>query len=151
MRRSPFLILTAALLSLAACSGQGITGLDQALYNGTFSGPATFSISNPLANSVSPTGETIKLTLSQLGRDFTGTFTVADSSGQSLYAGTVAGRTTSTGADFTFVIPPTCPGVMYGSFTVSNGDLTGSAAGRDCNAQAPGNNVHITFTNLARQ
>lgn len=151
MRRRPFLVLTATLLSLAACSGEGITGLDQELYNGTFSGPATFSISSPSTGIGAASGETVKLTLSQLGRDFTGTFAVTDSSGQSLYAGTVAGRTTSTGADFTFVIPPTCPGVMYGSFTVSNGDLTGSAAGRDCNAGAPGNNVHITFTNLARQ
>lgn len=142
----------AAILSLAACSGKGITGLDQELYNATFSGPAMFSISNSGA-SIAPSapGETIKMTLSQLGRDFTGTFTVADSSGKSLYAGSVAGRTTSAGADFTFVIPPTCAGVMYGSFTVSNGGLNGSADGRDCNAQASGNNVHITFTNLVRQ
>lgn len=145
------MVTTAAILSLAACSGKGITGLDQELYNATFLGPATFSISNSSAGIAAAPGETIKMTLSQLGRDFTGTFTVADSSGQSLYAGSVAGRTTSTGADFTFVIPPTCSGVMYGSFTVSNGDLTGSAAGRDCNAQASGDNVHITFSNLVRQ
>jgi len=41
MKRRAFLALTAAILSLAACSGDTITGLDQALYNATYSGPAT--------------------------------------------------------------------------------------------------------------
>jgi hypothetical protein len=145
-------VLTAALLALAACSSDSVTGLDQTIYNATYSGPATFWMSSPLANTVPPpSGETMSMTLSQLGRDFTGSFTVTDSTGNPVYSGSVAGRTTSSGGDFTFVIPGACPGTMYGSFTSTDAALTGSASGRDCSAPSLGTGLHITFTNLARR
>lgn len=151
MKRRAFHLAAAACLSLAACSGESVTGLDQAIYNATFSGPASYWISDAMGDaSLVPAGEKLSMTLSQLGRDFTGTFTVADSSGTSVYQGTVKGRTTSAGGDITFVIPPTCAGVLYGSFTVSDGVLSGSAAGRDCSVSGANAAVHITFTNLAR-
>lgn len=151
MPRRAFL-LTAALLSLAACSGQNITGLDQALYNATYSGSATFQYPTTNANSpASPAPLRISMTLSQLGQNFTGTFLLADSTGQRVYAGSVTGKTTNTGADFTFVVPTPCPGTLYGSFTVANTELSGSANGRDCNSTGTGGEIGITFTNLVRQ
>jgi len=157
MKRRAFLVLTAAILALAACSGQAITGLDQALYNATYSGPATFHpgaipVSVP-QNQASPL--TFTMTTSQLGQSFTGTFAVTDSTtGQQVYAGAITGKTTNAGADITLVVPSPCPGTLYGSFTVSgNGNLTGFAAGRDCNATSgsTASDVQITFTNLVRQ
>jgi hypothetical protein len=150
MRKGAYMIAAAAL-SLAACSGGTVTGLDQVVYNATYKGPANFWIALPSANTPpAPAGETMLMTLSQLGRDFTGDFVVADSLGQPIYSGSVSGRATSTGGDFTFVIPATCAGTMYGAFTVSNGALDGTADGRNCGATV-GSNVHITFTNLVRQ
>lgn len=151
------LLLTAAILAIVACSGQAITGLDQALYNATYSGPATFHpgaipVSVP-QNQASPL--TFTMTTSQLGQSFTGTFAVTDSTtGQQLYSGAITGKTTNTGADITLVVPSPCPGTLYGSFTVSGtGALTGSASGRDCNATSgsTASDVQITFTNLVRQ
>jgi hypothetical protein len=151
MKRRAFLLLPAAILALTACSSGPITGLDQALYNATFTGAATFA--NPLPNaSVAPSAPlTISMTLSQLGQNFTGTFSLADSTGQPVYSGSVTGKPTNTGADFTFVIPGPCAGVLYGSFTVANAQLTGAATGRDCSDAASGTNIRITFTNLVRQ
>ena len=152
MKRRAFQLLAAASLSLAACSGEGITGLDLAVYNATYSGAATYWVSAPGANMMpTPSGERISMTLSQLGQGFSGSFTVADSAGAPIYEGSVKGRSTSTGGDITFVIPPTCAGVLYGSFSVSNGALSGSAVGRDCTVSGAGAAVHINFTNLARQ
>ena len=94
---------------------------------------------------------TISMTLSQLGQNFTGTFSLADTTGQRVYSGSVTGKPTNTGADFTFVIPGPCAGVLYGSFTVANAQLTGAATGRDCSDAASGTNIRITFTNLVRQ
>jgi hypothetical protein len=150
MTRGAFIVVAAAF-SIAACSGESVTGLDQMLYNATYSGPVTFQRSPIDAGIGAAQPSTVAMKLSQLGRDFTGTFTVADSSGRSVYSGSVMGRTTTSGADFTFVIPPECPGVLHGSFTVSNGELAGSATGRDCGATGDGDNVQITFTNLVRQ
>ncbi|MEO7043096.1 MAG: hypothetical protein ABI035_12605 [Gemmatimonadaceae bacterium] len=146
------LLLTAALLSMAACSGENITGLDQAVYNATYSGSATFQspIANP-NNSASPEPVRISMTLSQLGQNFTGTFLLADSTGQRVYAGSVTGKTTNTGADLTFVVPAPCAGTLYGSFTVADAEISGSANGRDCNSTATGGGIGITFTNLVRQ
>jgi hypothetical protein len=153
MRRHAFQFLAATVLSIAACSGENITGLDQALYNATYSGPATFA--NPLPNidvPASPPPRRISMTLSQLGQNFTGTFLLSDTTGQRIYAGSITGKTTNTGADFTIVVPAPCPGALYGSFTVSgDGALTGSATGRDCSDASTGTNIRITFTNLVRQ
>lgn len=148
LRRFRFL---AAILALAACSSAAITGLDQALYNATYTGAATFANPVPNANVAPPTPLTISMTLSQLGQNFTGTFSLADSTGQPVYSGSVTGKPTNTGADFTLVIPGPCAGVLYGSFTVSNSQLTGAATGRDCTDAASGTNIRITFTNLVRQ
>lgn len=154
------LLVTAAILSLAACSGEAITGLDQALYNATYSGPATLqrSPSPPIDLILGPSPLPVvrfTMTTSQLGQSFSGTFALTDSTtGQQLYAGSLTGKTTNLGADFTFVVPAPCPGTLYGSFTVSgNGNLTGFANGRDCNATSgsTASNVQITFTNLVRQ
>ncbi|MEO7104290.1 MAG: hypothetical protein ABI311_12900 [Gemmatimonadaceae bacterium] len=162
--RKRLLLLT--LLSLAACSGENITGLDQAVYNATYSGAASFSLpfytpalsvsppTPPSADLSTPPAPTfrISMTLSQLGQNITGTFLVADSTGTRVYSGSVTGKTTNTGADFTFVVPAPCPGALYGSFTVSNGELSGAANGRDCaSGGRTGSNVYITFTNLVRQ
>jgi len=151
------LLLTATILSLAACSGQAITGLDQALYNATYSGPATFH-PGTIPASIPPSQAsplTFTMTTSQLGQSFSGTFALTDSTtGQQLYSGSLTGKTTNTGADLTLVVPSPCPGTLYGSFTVSGtGALTGSASGRDCNATSgsTASNVQITFTNLVRQ
>jgi hypothetical protein len=151
MIRGALTAAAALALSLSACSGQTATGLDQMVYNATYSGQAVLQRS-PVEGGVlrQPPPMTLTMTLAQLGQDFTGTFVVADSSGQTFYYGSVAGRTTSGGADFTFVVPPVCPGALYGSWTVSGGALSGAAAGRDCGASAADNNVHITFTNLVR-
>src|SRR6185437_5534572 len=157
MKRRAFFALSAAILTLAACSGAAITGLDQALYNATYSGPATFHPGTTPASlppsQASPL--TFTMTTSQLGQSFSGTFALTDSTtGQQLYAGSLTGKTTNLGADITLVVPSPCPGTLYGSFTVSgNGNLTGFANGRDCNATAgsTASNVQITFTNLVRQ
>jgi len=158
MKRRAFLALTAAAISLAACSGDTITGLDQALYNATYSGPATlqrapYLTTDPILGQ-SPVVR-FTMTTSQLGQSFTGTFALTDSTtGQPLYSGSLTGKTTNIGADLTLVVPSPCPGTLYGSFTVSgNGNLTGFANGRDCNATSgsSASNVQITFTNLVRQ
>ena len=145
------MVAVAAGLSLAACSGQSATGLDQMVYNATYTGPGTIQGSPIAAAPLPPTRPmTVTMTLAQLGQDFSGTFSVADTLARPIYSGSVTGRSTSAGASFTFVVPAPCAGTLYGSFTVSSGQLTGSAAGRDCNAGATGNNVQITFTNLVR-
>jgi hypothetical protein len=157
MKRRAFLVLTAAILSLAACSGEAITGLDQALYNATYSGPATLQrgLNFPTDPLFPPPVVRFTMTTSQLGQSFSGTFALTDSTtGQQLYAGSLTGKTTNTGASLTLVVPAPCPGTLYGSFTVSgNGNLTGFANGRDCNATSgsTASNVQITFTNLVRQ
>ena len=153
MRRHAFIVAAVAAtaaLSLAACSGGTATGLDQMVYNAAYSGPGTFQRSPIEAGAPASSSRAVRVTIStsQLGQDFSGTFSIADSTGLTLYTGGITGRTTSAGGDFTFVIPPPCVGAMYGSFGVVNGALTGSAAGRDCDASATGNNVQITFTNL---
>lgn len=150
------LLLTAAVLALAACSGQAITGLDQALYNATYSGPATIQGLPILTvdTTFAPPAVRFTMTTSQLGQTFSGTFVFTNSaSGQQLYSGNLTGKTDNTGASLVLVVPSPCPGTLYGSFTVSaTGTLTGSASGRDCNAgPAPASNVQITFTNLVRQ
>jgi hypothetical protein len=141
-----------AAFSLAACSGAAATGLDQMIYNATYSGPATLRLPVPLGGGALAPAQplTLTMTLSQLGQDFSGTFAITDTLARSLYSGSVTGRSTSAGADFTLVVPPPCAGALYGSFSVSNGQLTGSAAGRDCGVVAVGNNIRITFTNLVR-
>ena len=160
MNRRAFLALTAAILACAACSGQAITGLDQALYNATYSGPATLQRGPflPIILILGPPPSPVirfTMTTSQLGQSFSGTFALTDSTtGQQLYAGSLTGKTTNLGADITLVVPSPCPGTLYGSFTVSgNGNLTGFANGRDCNATAgsTASDVQITFTNLVRQ
>ena len=151
------LLLAAAILSLAACSGDTITGLDQALYNATYSGPATLQrgLNFPTDPLFPPPVVRFTMTTSQLGQTFSGTFVLTDSTtGQQLYAGSLTGKTTNLGADLTLVVPSPCPGTLYGSFTVSGtSQLTGSASGRDCNAPSgsTASNVQITFTNLVRQ
>src|SRR6185437_2869351 len=156
MKRRAFLVL-AAILACAACSGQAITGLDQALYNATYSGPATLQrgLNFPTDPTFPPPVVRFTMTTSQLGQSFTGTFALTDSTtGQQLYTGSLTGKTTNLGADLTLVVPSPCPGTLYGSFTVSgNGNLTGFANGRDCNATSgsSASNVQITFTNLVRQ
>ena len=156
MRRLPFpFVVIAALsaaVSLAACSGAAATGLDQMIYNATYSGAATLQRSPAPAGATTAPSQplTLTMTLSQLGQDFSGTFAVNDTLSRPLYSGSVTGRSTSAGADFTLVVPPPCAGVLYGSFSVSGGQLTGSAAGRDCGAGSAGNNVQLTFTNLVR-
>jgi hypothetical protein len=156
MKRRAFLVL-AAILALAACSGDTITGLDQALYNATYSGPATLQrgLNFPTDPLFPPPVVRFTMTTSQLGQSFSGTFALTDSTtGQQLYAGSLTGKTTNTGASLTLVVPAPCPGTLYGSFTVSgNGNLTGFANGRDCNATSgsTASNVQITFTNLVRQ
>lgn len=149
-RRVSFPFAIIAALSLAACSGAAATGLDQMIYNATYSGPATLQRSPIPAGPTAAQPLTLTMTLSQLGQDFSGTFVVTDTLARSLYSGSVTGRSTSAGADFTLVVPPPCAGVLYGSFSVSSGQLTGSAAGRDCGAGSAGNNVQLTFTNLVR-
>jgi hypothetical protein len=154
---SRVLLLTAAILSLAACSGDTITGLDQALYNATYSGPATLQRGPSLVTDLMfiPPPVRFTMTTSQLGQSFSGTFVLTDSTtGQQLYSGALTGKTTNLGADLTLVVPSPCPGALYGSFTVSGtSQLTGSASGRDCNATSgsTASNVQITFTDLVRQ
>ena len=147
------MIAAAATLSLAACSGEGITGLSQMVYNATYAGPATLRPLVVPAQQQQPAGQPLTMTvvLAQLGQNFGGTFSIADSAGHAVYAGSITGKVTSSGADITLVVPAPCAGTLYGSFTVSNGELNGSATGRDCMADASGNNVQITFTNLVRQ
>jgi hypothetical protein len=157
MKRRAFLVITTAILAVAACSGEAITGLDQALYNATYSGPATLQrgLNFPTDPLFPPPVVRFTMTTSQLGQTFSGTFALTDSTtGQQLYAGSLTGKTTNTGASLTLVVPAPCPGTLYGSFTVSgNGNLTGFANGRDCNATSgsTASNVQITFTNLVRQ
>ena len=145
------MLAAAATFSLAACSGEGITGLTQMVYNATYSGPAALQRSPVPASLPSDASQLgITMVLSQLGQNFGGTFSITDSTGNAVYTGSITGKATATGADITLVVPPPCAGTLYGSFTVANGELTGSAAGRDCGADASGNNVQITFTNLVR-
>jgi hypothetical protein len=148
MRKGAFMVV-AAVFSLAACSGETATGLDQMVYNATYTGQGTIQRSPDgfSAGAIQPA--TMTMTLAQLGQDFSGTWSVTIASGLASYTGSVTGRTTSAGADFTLVESP-CTGTLYGSWSVSNAQLTGSAAGRDCDAGATGNNVQITFTNLVR-
>lgn len=152
MKRRAFIFSALVALSLAACSGSSATGLDQMIYNATYIGPGTLQGTPVAAGSADPLTRpvTMAMTLSQLGQDFSGTFLLQDTLGKPAYAGSVTGRSTSLGADFTFVIPAPCAGTLYGSFTVANGELTGSATGRDCDSGPSGNNVQITFTNLVR-
>lgn len=153
MKSRTLLASIAAILTLGACSGDSITGLSQLVYNATYKGQATLLRAGQVPANMPLPDLPLSMTmvLSQLGQNFTGTFTVADSSGQWLYAGSVTGKVTSAGADITMVVPSPCAGTLYGSFTVPAGALDGTAAGRDCVADAPGNNVQITFTNLVRQ
>jgi hypothetical protein len=151
MRRGALAAIAAVALSLAACSGQTATGLDQMIYNATYVGQGMIVRLPPGAGErVSTPTLSVTMTLAQLGQDFSGTFSFADTSGHSVYSGAVTGRSTSAGADFTLVVPSPCPGALYGSFTVSNGELTGSATGRDCISDTTGIDVQITFTNLVR-
>lgn len=151
MRKGAFIAAFIAAFALAGCSGQSATGLDQMIYNATYTGQGTLQRSPIEAGTPVPTRPmTVTMTLAQLGQDFSGTFSVTDTLARPIYSGSVTGRSTSAGADFTFVVPSPCAGALYGSFTVSNGELTGSAAGRDCGASPTGNNVQITFTNLVR-
>ena len=140
----------AAALSLVACSGETATGLDQMVYNATYSGQGVLQRA-PGGFAGAPSQPiTFSMTLSQLGQDFTGSWTAVVTADQTTLSGGTTGRTTSAGADFTLVETP-CSGVLYGSFTVSaDGRLTGSASGRDCAAGPSGNNIQITFTNLVR-
>ena len=145
------MVAVAAGLSLAACSGQSATGLDQMVYNATYTGQGTFYRAPILQHTLPPTQPMIvTMTLAQLGQDFSGTFSVADTLARTIYSGSVTGRSTSAGADITFVVPSPCAGTLYGTFTVSGGELTGSAIGRDCGGAYGGNDVQITFTNLVR-
>lgn len=153
MKRVAITLAAAGALALSACSGAAATGLDQMVYNATYSGQGTLQRAPDIAT-VAPQPINYSMTLSQLGQDFTGTWTAVVVSDQTTYSGSIAGRTTSAGADFTLV-ELSCSGVLYGSFTVSGTDqltsqLSGSASGRDCAAGPSGNNIRITFTNLAR-
>ena len=153
MRKGAFMAAVVAAFVLAGCSGQSATGLDQMIYNATYTGQGTLQRSPVEAGTPAPPATrpmTVTMTLAQLGQDFSGTFSVTDTLARPIYSGSVTGRSTSAGADFTFVVPSPCAGALYGSFTVSNAELTGSAAGRDCGAGATGNNVQVTFTNLVR-
>ena len=143
-------IVAASALSLSACSGATATGLDQMVYNATYSGQGSVQRA-PGGYSTAPVQQlTFSMTLSQLGQDFSGTWTAVVASDQSTYSGSITGRSTSAGADFTLVETP-CSGVLYGSFGVSStGQLTGMANGRDCAAGPSGSNIQITFTNLVR-
>ena len=146
------MVAVAATLSLAACSGDSVTGFSQMVYNATYTGQGTLLRSTEQPVGLSPNQSlSMTMVLAQLGQNFTGTFSIADSSGQAVYTGSITGKVTSSGADITLVVPSPCAGTLYGSFTVSNGELNGSAAGRDCIASVPGNDVQITFTNLVRQ
>jgi hypothetical protein len=145
------MVAVAAALSLAACSGEGATSpsLDGMVYNATYTGQGTIQRSPDGFDAGAVQPATVTMTLSQLGQDFSGRWTVTLTTGFS-YSGSVTGRTTSTGADFTYV-ETSCIGTLYGSFTVAEAQLSGTATGRDCDAGATGNNVRITFTNLVRQ
>ncbi|MDQ2890411.1 MAG: hypothetical protein M3R65_07625 [Gemmatimonadota bacterium] len=153
MKRLAITLAAAGALVLSACSGAAATGLDQMVYNATYSGQGTLQRAPDITvAALQPIN--YSMTLSQLGQDFTGTWTAVVVSDQTTYSGSITGRTTSAGADFTLV-ELSCSGVLYGSFTVSGTDqltsqLSGSASGRDCAAGPSGNNVRITFTNLAR-
>jgi hypothetical protein len=152
--RIPAFLAAAAILALAGCSSDHITGLEQMVFNATFTGKGTVQRSPGDAALAAPEPATVTMTLGQLGQDFSGTWTITPVSSASALSGGVNGRTTPFGADFTFVESPPCNGTLHGSFTVTNGELTGSAAGRDCVADGSAgtaNNVQITFTNLVRQ
>ncbi len=144
------MIVAATVLTVSACSGATATGLDQMVYNATYSGQGTLQRA-PGGYSTAPVQQIgFSMTLSQLGQDFSGTWTAVVASDQSTYSGSITGRSTSAGADFTLVESP-CSGALYGSFTVSSaGQLTGTSSGRDCAAGPTGNNIQITFTNLVR-
>lgn len=150
MRRRAFFLAAISALTFTACSGAAATGLDQMVYNATYSGQGTLQ-RGPGGFSTAPSQPiTFSMTLSQLGQDFSGTWTATVASDQTTYSGGITGRATSAGADISLVETP-CSGALYGSFTVSSaGELTGSASGRDCAAGPTGNNIQITFTNLVR-
>ena len=154
MRRRAFILAAAGSLALAACSGAAATGLDGMVYNATYSGQGTVRRA-PGGYATTPAQPiNFAMTLSQLGQDFTGSWTATVIADQTTYSGSISGRTGSAGADFTLVEIP-CSGVLYGSFSVSGAaqltsQLTGSASGRDCAAGPSGDNIRITFTNLVR-
>jgi hypothetical protein len=145
-----------ATLVLGACSGSGNLATESAgngLYNATYTGAGTLQRTGGfvLGAQVVPLVQNtqVSLTLSQLGANYSGTMSNTPRNGAA-YTGDVTGHLTTTGGTLTFV-PKGCDGVLYGSFTLQgDGSLTGSLAGRDCLASAPGDNVHITFTGLVR-
>lgn len=143
-----------AVAALCACSGSGSVATETAgnfVYNQTYTGPGTIQRSSGgyASGVVQPT--TVTVTFSQLGSVFRGALVSTATSGQFADSGDVVGRVTSSGGEFTF-IQMNCQGTLHGSFVNDNGILTGAAAGRDCEAGPPasGDNVRITFTNLAR-
>ncbi len=153
MKRGAFVFIfaVAAAFSLAACSGSSATGLDQMLYNATYNGQGTIRGLAVLPGSAPAGPLRFTMTLAQLGQNFSGTFSLTDTLARPIYSGGATGRATSAGADFTFVVPAPCAGTLYGSWTVSNGQISGSAIGRDCGFSETANNVQITFTNLVKQ
>lgn len=164
MRLPPLLLGTA--LALAACSGSGNLATEtagNAVYNATYAGPGAFQrtagdrpIMSPIVGGIQTTRVT--LTLSQLGSNYSGVLSaetvlarggVADTT---TYAGGVTGHVTGTGGTLTLVPTGSCPGVLYGSFTLeANGALTGSLTGHDCASNLADENVHVTFAGLVRQ
>ncbi len=141
--------LTISAFALGGCSASVATGTaDNAIYNASYVGDGAIQRSYAGAAS-QPTSVT--LTLSTLGADFSGTLSSTLKSGLSSYAGGVSGRVTPTGGDFTYV-QSDCVGTLHGSFVLnSDGTLSGSAVGRDCNAGSTGDNVRISFSNLVRR
>ncbi len=145
-------MLLLAGMTLSGCSASVATGTaDNAIYNGTYAGQGT--IQRSPAGYVGAVSEptAVRLTLSTLGSDFSGTLTSALGSGLFMYTGGVSGRVTPSGGDFTYV-QSSCQGTLHGSFVLNDGGtISGSAVGRDCEAGATGDNVRIVFTNLVRQ
>lgn len=142
-------LVTAA--ALAACSADVATGTaDNAIYNGTYAGEGTLQRSPVGYASAVSQPTSVRLTLSTLGSDFSGTLTSALSSGFFTYTGDVSGRVTPSGGDFTYV-QRSCQGTLHGSFVLNGGSISGSAVGRDCDAGGTGDNVRIVFPNLVRQ
>lgn len=154
----PFALLLAALAVLAAggCSADVATGVaDNAIYNASYVGAGSIQRSPTGYAAAIPEPTSVTLTLSTLGASFSGplgiSLTSAPTSGLATYAGGVSGRITPSGGDFTYV-QSGCQGTLHGSFVLgADGTLSGSAAGRDCDAGATGDNVRITFDNLVRQ
>ncbi len=138
------------IVSLAACSSSNIDeSAAMATYDAVYSGPGTMqrSAGGYAAGAVQPA--TVTLTLNQFGTSLTGTMTTSLGAGLPTYTGGVMGHLNDTGADLTYVQSP-CTGTLYGAFTLTtDGTLTGSLTGRDCDAGPTGSNVRIAFTNLA--